>query len=212
MALHLLAGAAILRVVFPRANAARRRALVGWWSAKLLRIVDVTPRVAGEPPAEGEAAAMIAANHVSWVDIFAISSIRPTRFIAKSEIRDWPLAGWVVERAGTIFIRRERRRDTARISDLVHAALAQGDRVGLVALRARGGQPGARASLRDPLRASRRLALPRDGLRGRALVHAIPGTRDPPARHRGPRGLRRAHRHRGARAARGGRARRGGRG
>jgi 1-acyl-sn-glycerol-3-phosphate acyltransferase len=131
MALHLLAGAAILRVVFPRANAARRRALVGWWSAKLLRIVDVTPRVAGEPPAEGEAAAMIAANHVSWVDIFAISSIRPTRFIAKSEIRDWPLAGWVVERAGTIFIRRERRRDTARISDLVHAALAQGDRVGL---------------------------------------------------------------------------------
>ena len=131
MALHLLAGAAILRVVFPRAAAARRRALVGWWSAKLLRIVGVATRVTGVPPAEGEAAAMIAANHVSWLDIFAISSIRPTRFIAKSEIRDWPLAGWVVERAGTIFIRRDRRRDTARINELVHAALAEGDRVGL---------------------------------------------------------------------------------
>ena len=131
MALHLLAAAAILKVVFPRAGPGRRRALVGWWSAKLLRIVDVNTRVVGEPPAEGERAAMIAANHISWLDIFAISSVRPTRFIAKSEIRDWPLAGWVVERAGTLFVRRDRRRDTARINDLVHAALAEGDRVGL---------------------------------------------------------------------------------
>ena len=131
MALHLVAAAAILRAVFPRAAPARRRALVGWWSAKLLRIVGVATRVEGEPPGEAEAGAMIAANHISWLDIVAISSVRPTRFIAKSEIRDWPFAGWVVERAGTIFIRRERRRDTARINDLVHAALAQGDRVGL---------------------------------------------------------------------------------
>jgi 1-acyl-sn-glycerol-3-phosphate acyltransferase len=131
MALHLLAGAAILRVVFPRSHDARRRALVGWWSAKLLRVVGLETRVEGTPPGEAEAGAMIAANHVSWLDIFAISSVRPTRFIAKSEIRDWPLAGWVVERAGTIFIRRDRRRDTSRINDLVRAALAAGDRVGL---------------------------------------------------------------------------------
>ncbi len=131
MALHMLTAAVILRVVFPRATTARRRALVGWWSAKLLRIVGVSTRVQGTPPGEDEVGAMLAANHVSWLDIFVVSSVRPTRFIAKSEIRDWPLAGWIVERAGTIFIRRERRRDTARISDLVRAALADGDRVGL---------------------------------------------------------------------------------
>jgi 1-acyl-sn-glycerol-3-phosphate acyltransferase len=131
MALHLAAAVAILRFVFPRVPPHRRRALVGWWSAKLLAIVGISTRLEGEPPGELEAGAMIAANHVSWLDIFAISSVRPTRFIAKSEIRDWPVAGWVVERAGTIFIRRERRRDTARINDLVHAALADGDRVGL---------------------------------------------------------------------------------
>lgn len=131
MALHMLAAAAILRIVFPRAGTARRRALVGWFAAKLLRIVGVGTRVEGEPPGETESGAMIAANHVSWLDIFVISSVRPTRFIAKSEIRDWPLAGWIVERAGTLFIRRERRRDTGRISDMVHAALGDGDRVGL---------------------------------------------------------------------------------
>jgi 1-acyl-sn-glycerol-3-phosphate acyltransferase len=131
MALHLLAAAAILRLVFPRATPERKRSLVGWWSAKLLRIAGVATRVEGTPPVEGEVGAMIAANHVSWLDIFAVSSVRPTRFIAKSEIRDWPLAGWVVERAGTIFIRRERRHDTVRINERVHDALMQGDRVGL---------------------------------------------------------------------------------
>jgi 1-acyl-sn-glycerol-3-phosphate acyltransferase len=131
MALHLLAAVAILRTVFPRATPERKRRLGGWWAAKLLRVVGVATRIEGLPPAEGEAGAMIAANHVSWLDIFAISSVRPTRFIAKSEIRDWPAAGWVVERAGTIFIRRERRHDTMRINELVHDALMQGDRVGL---------------------------------------------------------------------------------
>lgn len=131
MLLHALHGAFILRFVFPRVPASRRRELVGWWSGALLRIAGVSIEVQGDPPAATETGAMIAANHVSWVDIFAISSVRPTRFIAKSEVREWPLVGWIAERAGTIFIRREARRDTARISDRVHAALAQGDCVGL---------------------------------------------------------------------------------
>jgi 1-acyl-sn-glycerol-3-phosphate acyltransferase len=74
---------------------------------------------------------LIAANHVSWIDIFAIASVRHTRFIAKSEIRDWPLAGWLAERTGTIFIRRARRHDTARINTLVRDALGEGDCVAL---------------------------------------------------------------------------------
>lgn len=131
MLLHALHGALILRYVFPRVPARRRRELVGWWSGALLRIAGVSIQVEGDPPAATESGAMIAANHVSWLDIFAISSVRPTRFIAKSEVREWPLIGWIAERAGTIFIRRETRRDTARISEQVHAALAQGDCVGL---------------------------------------------------------------------------------
>jgi 1-acyl-sn-glycerol-3-phosphate acyltransferase len=131
MLVHALEGALILRVVFPRASARRRRELVGWWSAKLVRLSGVATRVEGAPPAPGELGAMIAANHVSWLDIFVISGITSTRFIAKSEIRDWPLAGWIAERAGTLFIRRERRRDTARMAEIVRAALAQGDCVGL---------------------------------------------------------------------------------
>jgi 1-acyl-sn-glycerol-3-phosphate acyltransferase len=128
---HALSAAFILRVIFPRVDHERRRALVGWWSRRLLGIMGVATRVSGPPPGALEIGAMVAANHVSWLDIFVISGVRPTRFIAKSEIRDWPLAGWIAERAGTIYIRRDRRRDTARINELVHGALQQGDCVGL---------------------------------------------------------------------------------
>ena len=130
MLAHAACAALILRFVYPRVTAARRRVLMRWWSAKLLRILTVTAVAAGTPP-DGDAGVMIAANHVAWLDIFLVSSVRPTRFVAKSEIRDWPIAGWIAERAGTLFIRRDQMRDMARIDAKVRDALAQGDCVGL---------------------------------------------------------------------------------
>lgn len=129
--IHVLAALVILRFVFPRASRERRRALHGWWSHKLVRVLGLQTRVEGPAPHAGEVGTMIAANHVSWLDVFFVSSIWPTRFIAKSEIRDWPVAGWIAERAGTLFVRRTRRRDTSRINEMVHGALAGGDSVGL---------------------------------------------------------------------------------
>jgi 1-acyl-sn-glycerol-3-phosphate acyltransferase len=128
---HAASAAFILRFVFPRAAPRARRRLVRWWSKRLVAILGIRVRVSGTPPPTHGEAAMIAANHISWVDIFAVMSVRPARFIAKSEIRDWPVAGWIAEKAGTLFIRRESRRDTARINGQVHAALAEGDCIGL---------------------------------------------------------------------------------
>jgi len=121
----------ILRLLYPRATPERRRALMQRWCAKQLSILGIVPQLEGEPPHPGENAAMIAANHVSWVDIMLISSVRPTRFVAKSEIRAWPLAGWIAERAGTLFIRRDQMRDMARIDARVREVMAEGDCVGL---------------------------------------------------------------------------------
>ena len=129
--LHVAAAATILAFVYPRASRERRRTLLGWWGAKLVRIFGITTHVQGERPTLENAGALIAANHVSWLDVFVVSGVCPTRFIAKSEIRDWPIAGWIADRAETLFVRRARRRDTARINELVHAALAQRDCVGL---------------------------------------------------------------------------------
>ena len=128
---HVAAALFILRFVFPRASFERRRHLHGWWSRKLVRIVGIDMQVEGVTSSMAGHGVMVAANHVSWLDVFCVSSVWPTRFIAKSEVRDWPVAGWIAERAGTLFVRRARRRDTARINEIVHGALAQGDCVGL---------------------------------------------------------------------------------
>ena len=131
MLAHAAVAVFLLSLVYPRLAHAKQRAMLRWWSAKLLGILNVTTRLEGPVPSRKEKGSMIAANHVSWLDIFLISSVRPTRFIAKSEIRDWGLVGWIVDRSGTLFIRRDQLRDMARINGIVHAALAEGDCVGL---------------------------------------------------------------------------------
>jgi len=100
------------------------------WSRKLLRILAVHPVVEGALP-DWDGPVMVVANHISWLDIFVISSVRATRFIAKREIRDWPVVGWIVEKSGTLFLEREARRDLARMAEQVHEALARHDCVGL---------------------------------------------------------------------------------
>ncbi len=128
MAVHAALAALILATVFPFAGAGRRGRLIRWWSAQLLCILGTRLALEGEPP---RAAAVIVANHVAWLDVFVVLSVVPCRFIAKSEIRDWPLAGWIAARSGTIFIRRGRRRDIASINARVHDVLGEGESVGL---------------------------------------------------------------------------------
>jgi 1-acyl-sn-glycerol-3-phosphate acyltransferase len=131
LALHLASAFVILRFVWPRAQARRRHIIAVRWSKALLAILAIRVHCRGRRPPRGREGALIAANHVSWADIFVIASVRHTRFIAKAEIRDWPLAGWLAERTGTIFVRRARRLDTARINTLVHDALEGGECVTL---------------------------------------------------------------------------------
>ena len=69
------------------------------------------------------------ANHVSWLDIFVINAVAPMRFVAKADIRDWPLAGALCAGTGTIFIERNKRTALREAITIVKQALAAGDRV-----------------------------------------------------------------------------------
>ena len=72
---------------------------------------------------------MIVANHVSWLDIFVINALDPCRFVAKAEIRSWPVMGWLAAGAGTVFIARGNRRELRHIFKGIVSVLAQGQRV-----------------------------------------------------------------------------------
>ncbi|WP_395826349.1 lysophospholipid acyltransferase family protein [Collimonas sp.] len=127
--LHLVVGLWTCAVVFPFIGAAGRQWRIKRWSIKLLaicrvRVVLSNPHGAVTPPR-----ALIVANHVSWLDIFVINSIQTCQFVGKSDIRNWPLIGWLCEKGGTIFIARGKQRDVRRIFQGLVTSIQAGERV-----------------------------------------------------------------------------------
>ena len=70
----------------------------------------------------------IVANHVSWLDIFALNAPAPLYFVAKSEVAGWPGIGWLARATGTLFIRRDKREAQAQTL-LFEARLRAGHRL-----------------------------------------------------------------------------------
>jgi len=58
----------------------------------------------------------IVANHVSWLDIFALNARKRIYFVSKSEVAGWPGIGWLARATGTVFIKRERKEAASQIS------------------------------------------------------------------------------------------------
>ena len=126
VAVHLAHAAGMAGIGYPLMTPARRRLALQRWSAQLVRHLAGRLTVHGEPPPQGTRGAapvMLVSNHVSWLDIFVINAAVPTRFVAKSEVRAWPLVGWLCVKADTLFIQRGRRRDLARLDELIVNAL-----------------------------------------------------------------------------------------
>lgn len=56
----------------------------------------------------------IVSNHVSYLDILALASVRPSVFISKQEVKDWPLLGWLAQLGGAIFVDRNSKRSSLK--------------------------------------------------------------------------------------------------
>jgi 1-acyl-sn-glycerol-3-phosphate acyltransferase len=122
---HILAGVLIVLLRFPSLDRPARALRVTRWAAQLLAILAVRVRVRGEaPPPVG---ALVAANHISWLDIHVLHSLLRVRFISKAEVRDWPIFGLFAEASGTVFLVREKRSDAMRVNQLMAQHLREGD-------------------------------------------------------------------------------------
>jgi 1-acyl-sn-glycerol-3-phosphate acyltransferase len=69
---------------------------------------------------------LLVANHLSYLDIVLLSSLTPCVFVAKNEVKEWPVFGWFARLAGTVFVDRNDRRDAARANELIRSALREG--------------------------------------------------------------------------------------
>ncbi len=114
--------------MFPRRSARERRWLVAGWAARTLEVLNVRLLVRGDVPWR-DAPILIVANHISWLDVHALSAVTGARFVAKSEVRGWPLVGALAVRCGTFFIARGSCRAAWRTKNEIATALQHGDPV-----------------------------------------------------------------------------------
>ena len=72
---------------------------------------------------------LLVSNHLSYIDVAAFRSVIDTVFVAKSDIDDWFLVGWLVRNMGTIFINRNNRRDIPRVGTEIIKKIEDGEGV-----------------------------------------------------------------------------------
>jgi 1-acyl-sn-glycerol-3-phosphate acyltransferase len=107
----------------PRESATTERA--AWLqnsSRRLLRVFGIETQVAGNIPSNG----LLVCNHLSYLDILVLSALAPCVFIAKQEVKDWPVFGWFAKKAGTVFVHREQRAQAVQTVGEIEAALQAG--------------------------------------------------------------------------------------
>jgi lyso-ornithine lipid O-acyltransferase len=89
---------------------------------RVSRVFGLVTRAGGELPDHG----LLVCNHLSYLDVLVIASITPCVFVAKREVRRWPVFGWFAILAGTVFIDRSRRTQALPAADEIKLALDAG--------------------------------------------------------------------------------------
>ena len=102
-----------------------------WWHLVARRVLGLRVTVHGTP-ATGRPLLLVS-NHVSWKDITVLGSVADVVYIAKTEVRTWPVFGWLARLQRSVFIEREKKRETGRQITEVAERLTAGEIVVLFA-------------------------------------------------------------------------------
>ena len=104
----------------------QRMYLVQCWARRLLTILKIQVIVHGDlQMLHSQTGYLMVANHISWLDIHVINSLKPMIFVAKSDVAQWPIFGWIAQKIGTIFIRRDKLSDLKRVIQLIQSKIHQ---------------------------------------------------------------------------------------
>ncbi|SDF56678.1 lysophospholipid acyltransferase family protein [Terriglobus roseus] len=95
------------------------------WARRILRFLRCPVQTRGVLPARG----FITANHISYMDVLVLAALTPTIFVAKSDVRRWPLIGILCERAGVLFLDRTSMRAAVAANRTIADVLRSGQSV-----------------------------------------------------------------------------------
>jgi lyso-ornithine lipid O-acyltransferase len=101
---------------------ATRAKLVQLHARRLLRVIGGKIKASGPVPTNG----LLVSNHLSYLDILVLGSLAPSVFVAKREIKSWPVFGWLTSLAGSVYVNREKRTHAGQAAKEIEAALHSG--------------------------------------------------------------------------------------
>src|SRR5262245_39367945 len=104
-----------------------RRRIPTFYHRMICGLLDLRVRVVGKR--FDQKPLLIVSNHVSWLDITALTSVVPVVFVAKQEVASWPLFGLLAKLQRTVFVSRTQRQKTAEATAEMASRLAEGDPV-----------------------------------------------------------------------------------
>jgi len=113
-------------LVSPKGRAADRA--VRRWSRMALRACGLQPRVIGVEHLEGLGAAILAANHASYIDSVVLMATIPVDFLflAKRHLADYPLIGTVIRTVGHVTIDKATVAQQLSSADILSRLLREG--------------------------------------------------------------------------------------
>lgn len=101
-----------------------------WWAVNICGIFGLRRRVRG---ALAAGPLLIAANHISWLDIPLLHSFAPMGFVAKAEIAQWPLTGWLARFGDTVFHHRGSHGSASNVVEAMTRQLEDGRKIAIFA-------------------------------------------------------------------------------
>ena len=118
----ILAAVRFVPCVLFRSGCSDLEARASWLQSgcrRALRIFNARIHADAPIPTRG----LLVSNHLSYLDILVLGALTPSVFVAKSEVKNWPIFGWFVRLAGTLFVDRERRTQVGPLTRQLRTAL-----------------------------------------------------------------------------------------
>jgi 1-acyl-sn-glycerol-3-phosphate acyltransferase len=100
------------------------------WGRGALRIFGMRLRVEGHPP-RGDC--YLVTNHLSYMDAIVLGATVGCVLVSRHDVEDWPVVGGLGRGMDTVFVNRERLRDTLRVKEELVSRLKDGHSVHMFA-------------------------------------------------------------------------------
>jgi len=98
----LLGSAAVGFLVRPPKDQAEGATRIHRLCRSIVESLGLEREVSGALPESGA----VVCNHLSYMDVLLLAAQRPFVMVAKTEVRGWPLFGWLTAQAGTVYVKR----------------------------------------------------------------------------------------------------------